>query len=346
MPLPLILGAAAAVAGAAGVGSAIHGGVKMKKANDTMKQTQEAHTANVRRFEIRNERCTAAMDRLGKLELEILQSFQKFSDIFERIQNEPEFRAFKHGDVTIPTYSPEDLKKVSVGAGVLLGGLSGAALGTAGGFAAAGATTAAVMALGTASTGTAIASLSGAAATNATLAALGGGALAAGGGGIALGTTILGATTLGMGLLVGGIIFNFTGNKLSAKADEAMEQMKKAKTEIDRICAYLESLHMTEERFEKALSATNNVYMRHLAQLGNLVILTGKTDWNEFTDSEKLMTENTVQLVALLFQMCKVQLVLSSGSTTEVNRINQVDIDLAINSSDAFLKEKGLTALT
>ena len=35
MPLPLILGAAAAVAGAAGVGSAIHGGVKMKKANDT-----------------------------------------------------------------------------------------------------------------------------------------------------------------------------------------------------------------------------------------------------------------------------------------------------------------------
>ena len=42
MPLPLILGAAAAVAGAAGVGSAIHGGVKMKKANDTMKQTQEA----------------------------------------------------------------------------------------------------------------------------------------------------------------------------------------------------------------------------------------------------------------------------------------------------------------
>lgn len=103
MPLPLILGAAAAVAGAAGVGSAIHGGVKMKKANDTMKQTQEAHTANVRRFEIRNERCTAAMDRLGKLELEILQSFQKFSDIFERIQNKPEFRAFKHGDVTIPT---------------------------------------------------------------------------------------------------------------------------------------------------------------------------------------------------------------------------------------------------
>lgn len=33
MPLPFILGAAAAVAGVAGVGNAIHGGVKMKEAN-------------------------------------------------------------------------------------------------------------------------------------------------------------------------------------------------------------------------------------------------------------------------------------------------------------------------
>ncbi len=52
-------------------------------------------------------------------------------------------------------------------------------------------TLAAISAWGTASTGTAIASLSGAAATNATLAFLGGGSLAAGGGGIALGKLVL-----------------------------------------------------------------------------------------------------------------------------------------------------------
>ena len=346
MPLPLILGLGAAAAGALGIGTGIHGAVKMKDANDTMKLSQSRHEENLAYFEKTNKTATNDMDILGKKELEVLTSFKEFSDVFEKIHNRPEFKTYDQNGVKIPSYNAEEIKKVSVGAGVLLGGLGGAAVGTAGGFAAAGATTAAVMAFGTASTGTAIASLSGAAATNATLAALGGGALAAGGGGIALGTTILGATTLGMGILVGGIIFSLTGNKLSDKADEAMAQMEKAKAEIDRLCAYLESLYMTEERFEKALSATNNVYMRHLAQLGNLVILTGKTDWNEFTDSEKLMTENTVQLVALLFQMCKVQLVLSSGSTTEVNRINQVDIDLAINSSDAFLKEKGLTALT
>ena len=55
MPLPAILGAAAAIAGATGVGSAIHGGVKMKKANDTMKKAQTEHQENIARFEQQNK---------------------------------------------------------------------------------------------------------------------------------------------------------------------------------------------------------------------------------------------------------------------------------------------------
>ena len=239
MPLPLLLGGAAAIAGAVGIGSAVHGGVKMKEANDTMKLAENKHKEAIARFEAQNKKTTTDMDRLGKMELEILDSFQRFSNIFEQIHNRPEFKSYNKEDVSIPAYNAEELKQVSVGAGVLLGGLGGAAVGTAGGFAAAGATTAAVMALGTASTGTAIASLSGVAATNATLAALGGGAIAAGGGGMALGTTILGATTLGVGILVGGIIFNVTGGKLSDKADEALEQANKEENKIGAICRYM-----------------------------------------------------------------------------------------------------------
>ena len=183
MPLPLILGAAAAVAGLAGVGTGIHGAVKMKEANDTMKAADSRHKRNLTKFENQNKRTNGDMDKLGSLELKILKSFETFSDVFEKIQNKPEFKQYQKNGVNIPKYDGEELKKVSIGAGVLLGGIGGAALGTAGGFAAAGATTAAVMALGTASTRTAIASLSGAAATNATLASIGGGAIAAGGGG-------------------------------------------------------------------------------------------------------------------------------------------------------------------
>ena len=137
------------------------------------------------------------MDELGTLEMNILSSFKQFADVVEKIKNRPSFAEIKIGNVDIPKFDPKELEQASVGAGILVGGLGGAALGTAGGFAASGATTAAVMALGTASTGTAISSLTGVAATNATLAALGGGSIAAGGGGMALGSAVLGGATLG-----------------------------------------------------------------------------------------------------------------------------------------------------
>mgnify|MGYP000152262605 FL=1 len=172
MPLPFIIAGLAAAAGVAGVGSGIHGAAKMKEANDTMKAAERKHKQNIEYFENESEKTNKRMDKLGEFELKILNDFKDFSDAIEKIQNRPEFKEYKIGGVALPKYNKEELNKVSVGAGVLLGGIGGAAVGTAGGFAAAGATTSAVMALGTASTGTAIASLSGAAATNATLAHL------------------------------------------------------------------------------------------------------------------------------------------------------------------------------
>ena len=175
-----------------------------------MKSVQKRHDGNVAKFKTENDATCKQIDTLGKVELVILNSFEDFSNTIEKIQNCPEFQNYNKYDFSLPKYNKEELKYVSVGAGVLLGRLGGAAVGVAGGYAAAGATMAAVMALGTASTGTAIASLSGVAATNATLAALGGGAIAAGGG-LALGIKILRATTLGVGILVGGVIFNLVG---------------------------------------------------------------------------------------------------------------------------------------
>jgi hypothetical protein len=76
--------------------------------------------------------------------------------------------------------------------------LSAAATGAAAGYGAVGL----ISLFGTASTGAAISGLAGAAATNATLAWLGGGALATGGGGMALGSVILGGIAVGPALAV------------------------------------------------------------------------------------------------------------------------------------------------
>ena len=174
MPLPLIIGGIAAIAGIAGVGSGIRGGAKMKKAGDTMKMAEEKKEKAIKLLNERNDETNTLMDEIGTKELQILSSFDDFSDIIEKIQGRPGFKEYKREGIELPKYEAEELKKISLGAEVLLGGIKGAVTGTAGGFAAAGATTSAVMALGTASTGTAISTLSGVAATNATLAALGG----------------------------------------------------------------------------------------------------------------------------------------------------------------------------
>ena len=338
MPLPLIIGGIAAVAGVAGVGTGIHGGVKMKEANDTMKLAQSKQERAVALFNKRNDETTALMDEIGTQELEILSSFDDFSDIIEKIQGRPEFKAYKREGIDLPEYEAEELKKISAGAGLLLGGVGGAAAGTAGGFAAAGATTSAVMALGTASTGTAISALSGAAATNATLAALGGGAVAYGGGGIALGTAVLGGATLGVGLLVGGIIFNATGSKLSDKADEAYVQAKRTESEVNTIVAYFDELTDVAIAFKESLTKVEGVYRKYLDIIDHIVNFNEKTQWEDFTDKEKKATENAVLLVGLMYTMCQVNLVLKQGDD-ELNKVNKDAVDDVIGDADVVLND-------
>ncbi len=333
MPLPFILGAAAALAAVGGVGSGISGATKMKEANDTIKSADSRHKENINKFNKKSKSTNKAMDKLGALELEILHSFDEFSDTIEKIQNRPQFKEYSKDGVKLPKYDGKTLKNVSAGAEVLLGGLGGAAVGTAGGFAAAGAATSAVMALGTASTGTAIASLSGAAATNATIAAIGGGAIAAGGGGIALGTTILGATTLGVGLLVGGVIFNATGSKLSDQADEAWDEMKKAEKKINEICNYLDDLKCYAKRYEETLITVKNKYKEKFRNVHYTVNILHKTDWNKFSEEEKNQVQVTVSLVGLLYKMCKVSLVKKAKDDNDINSVNHSEINKSISDA-------------
>lgn len=51
MPLPFIIAGVAAVAGIAGVGSGIQGGIKMKEANDTLNAAKKKQKNAVELFE-------------------------------------------------------------------------------------------------------------------------------------------------------------------------------------------------------------------------------------------------------------------------------------------------------
>lgn len=339
MPLPIILGAGAAIAGTIGVGTALHGVSKMKDASDTIEAAEDRHKSNTAKFEMISEITSKKMDELGTLELTILKEFDMFSNTIEKIQNRPQFQKYQRTDITLPKYDKEELEKVSIGAGVILGALGGAALGTAGGFAAAGATTSAVTTFGTASTGTVISALKGEAAKKAVLAALGGGSIKVGGGGIALGTKILSTTSLGLGLMVGGILFSLKGESMSEKADATYEEMKKAEKTIETICTYLSELQDTAEEYIKSLKQIKNLYYKWFAWLSFTVNQGNKTDWNLFTKEEKIATENTVLLVGLLYKMCQVNIVEKAKNENEMNTINKTEIEKTMNNAKQIEKE-------
>ena len=328
MPLPFILGGIAAAAAVAGVGSGIKGGMKMKDANDTMESAKRMQKRAINKFEENNKKTTKQMDSVGKAELSILSSFEEFADLMENIQGRPKFEKYSKEDIKLPEYTAEELREVSVKAGIVMGSLGGAAAGTAGGIAAAGATT-----------GAALASLGGGAATDVALVALGGSALAAGGGGMALGTAVLGGATLGVGLLVGGMIFNVTGSKLSEKADEAYYQARETEKKVDEIVGYLKELYESAKSFEDCLKEVKEQYQKRMDIMKVVVYVQKKVNWDEFTETEKKITENLVLLVGLLYDMCKVKLVLQAEDDSEVNQVNKEEIDKNIGHAEEILSE-------
>lgn len=342
MAIPVIMAVGGGTAAMVGIAKTIKATKKIKNASEKKGRADEIRENIKEKFEWEMTTTSNLLDDIGKRELEILLSFDKFSDLIERIQNRPNFQELKLDKIQIPEYEIGELREISNGAKVLLGGIGGAAAGTAGGFAAAGAISSAVMTLGTASTGTAISTLSGVAATNATLAVIGGGTVAAGGGGMALGTIMLGISSLGAGLMVGGIIFNIAGSKIFDQAEKAYELAEEAKEKTRKICNYLSELNEYATEFLEYLKRIEKIYRNSLQKLEDIVNVEDKRDWQEFTLEEKRDTQNTVLLVGILYKICNVKLVLKAEQEDSLNIVNREDISNAVELARSYGREENM----
>ena len=122
--------------------------------------------------------------------------------------------------------------------------------------------TSSVTALATASTGTAISALSGAAQMNAVLAWLGGGSLATGGGGIALGTAVLSGITYGV---TGGVALVTAGLIASKYFEKKLTEAKQYEAEVDKACAQMDLAIDLMDKIEQRADELSDVTKR-LAQ--------------------------------------------------------------------------------
>lgn len=180
------------------------------------------------------------MDHLGELRLAVYNTTVKeFVELYEQIAR-VSVTEFKGVDETIdqPQSSIDirELKAVSLHAQqIMLGGGAGALGGATLAFGAWGL----AGVIGTASTGTAIGTLSGVAATNATLAWLGGGAVSAGGLGVTGGAAVLG----GLAVIPAAVVAMYFGqNQAKQKLNEARNFRDNVEVFVAEINSYIAQL--------------------------------------------------------------------------------------------------------
>lgn len=258
------------------------------------------------------------MGNLGRQRMVVSKNFNLFVESFEKIHNRPEFTQSE--DVRLPQFNFDEIKNVSILADVFLGATLGAVGGSAFAAAATSGTTAAVMALGTASTGAKIATLHGVAATKAALAALGGGAISVGGGGIALGTLVLNVASLGVGVLFEGLAMAYAGSISRKQADKAHQQMLDNEVIITdaiemqiRIACDCDKLRIV------TVDISNKAFKPLVLELKELV--ERKKDWNTYTVEERKLVENNILIVQLLHYLNNTPLY----RVTKVNANDEVE---------------------
>lgn len=235
MPLPILFIGAAVATGAVGSGKTIKAITDNSKAARINKLANENVEKAKNELDRQRREVGQALEYLGAIKLNVLNNnVTEFVRTFEQITNidfQSSIGLEELENLHIDQNTFRELKELG---NFALGVAGGAAAGAAGGALTALGAYSAAMTFASASTGTAIASLSGAAATNATLAFFGGGSLATGGLGMAGGMAVLGGLVAGPALMVMGMI---TG----AKAQEKVENALANKAQSDEIVESLKT---------------------------------------------------------------------------------------------------------
>ena len=250
-----------------------------------------------------NEKIRVLGTRLEILNTALMDIQEKF-DMIQNIPNEEKIRYEELKQIRLNwkkqvdeiTKKYEEIKKegsnvaggvagVGVGAGVAVATLGpGVAMGIATVF-------------GVASTGTAVSALSGAAAANAALAWLGGGALAAGGGGMAAGEAFLalmgpiGLAIAGFGIIAGG--FLFWKNKNDKKCLEDL-LTRISNRDLKSFELAIDDLNHRIKQIENG-NVELKVAIRIIPNLG--------LDYNKMTEEQQQELKKYIHLMALCTQL-------------------------------------------
>ena len=314
MPIPLIIGAVAAAAGIYGVAKGVGGAIDHSNASDINDNARAMVNSANQKIEDRRKSTNSALEDYGQRKLrafngvivEFIETFSALKNV-ETIQT-PELEKLNLGDFSNQTLTGlradyQALKDSGLGLGAGLGGGAALAFGAYNG----------TMLLATASTGTAISSLGGVAATNATLAWLGGGSIAAGGGGMALGSMVLGGIVAGPALAIFGHILGSKGEEALNNARNNLEQAKTIRDQANLMADKLKAIEQVTALANSTFSLASS-QLRHAVHGLKGIIESQGNDYQAFTTESRETVFRSVKFAQLLKAMIDTPILDNDGN--------------------------------
>jgi hypothetical protein len=287
MPLPLIIGIGAGIAGLVGIGKGVKAGVDNKDAKRVNQRAEDLIAEAKEAIETARKYSSGSLEILGKKKVFTLDNnMERFIKTFKRIKNIniqdsvglDELKKFRLDSQSFSELREMSSYASSIASGIM-GGAVGGALATFGAYSGA-------MTFAAASTGTAIATLSGAAATNATLAFLGGGSLAAGGLGIAGGMAVLGGLVAGPALAIMGFGIGAKASKNLDNAYSNLSEARKIAEELNTATFLCNSIRRRSYMFHRLLVRLDILFLRLNYELEQIVRKRGK-NYRKYSTEQK-----------------------------------------------------------
>lgn len=194
------------------------------------------------------------LDNLGNIRLQSLEVLRSAAEFLKRakIKNREIYEKVEISKEQLTEWETASFQALDILTGIAKGGATGVAS-SVGAYGLIGT-------FGKASTGTAISSLKGAAAHKAKLAWFGGGSIASGGGGMALGNTVLASIIVGPSVLASSFFMNRRAEEITTEVDNRIAKMDVTEQEINK---QLEILNVIVQRIEElensTIQLTNNL---------------------------------------------------------------------------------------
>ena len=302
MPIPIILGAIAAVAALGGVASGTKGVIDTKEANKVQNKAEAILQFEQEKIQKTKDSTVEAIKKLGELKLKASsQSLGTFVDVFSKIKDVELGESAGLEELAKLNVSKENLKEmknVSLHAtDVLSGGIAGVGAG----------------------------------------ALLGWGTY---GGVMALGSMVLGGIIAGPALLIAGGIFGAKARTKLNNAYSNLAEAKKIAAEIELAESELQIVIKNAMQVRHILHTLNRLLVEGNARMK--IIAKVKTNWKEYTVEEKNIVAAAVKSAQLVKAVIDTPLLSEDGLLTKEIRDlqNDQEVNKALSTSPIWSKTK------